>query len=169
MKLSWFVCSIEYIYYRARKSFILTEVSSVNECGKWLKVMLVLLRTGPLMWSSHDRHIMVGMSDLIQHWLNHFFWYGLNSVSAFCLGHKSWQYSVSSRISRDSQIISVLLCDENVVYISSTATMNSSTSIVMRENALKLSVDEIVLIQRCWDTIWSFEFILKYNRLHENG
>ena len=39
----------------------------------------------------------------------------------------------------------------------------------MRENALKLSVDEIVLIQSCWDTIWSFEFILKYNRLHENG
>ena len=63
---------------------------------------------------------------------------------------------------------SVLLCDENVVYISSTATMNSSTPIVMRENALKLSVDEIVLIQRCWDTICSFEFILKYNRLHEN-
>ena len=60
VKLSWFVCSIEYIYYRARKSLVLTKVSSVNECGKWLKVMLVLLRTVPLMWSSHDRHIMVG-------------------------------------------------------------------------------------------------------------
>ena len=76
---------------------------------------------------------------------------------------------MSSRISRASQIISVLLYDENVVYISSTATMNSSTPIVMLENALKLSVDEIVLIQSCCDTIWSFEFILKYNRLHENG
>ena len=120
--------------------------------------------------SSHDRHIMVGISDLIHHWLNHFFWYGLNFVglSEFCLGHKSWQYSVSSRISRANQIISVLLCDENVVYISSTATMNCSTPTVVPENALKLSVDEIILIQRCWGTIWNFEFILKY-KLHENG
>ena len=59
VKLSWFVCSTEYTTI-ARKSLILTDVSSVNECGKCLKVMLVLLRTGPLMWSSHDRHIMVG-------------------------------------------------------------------------------------------------------------
>ena len=67
--------------------------------------------------------------------------------------HKSLECSASSRIFAANQDTSVLLCDKRDVYISSTATMNSRTAIVMRENALKLSVNEIVLIQRYWDMI----------------
>ena len=67
--------------------------------------------------------------------------------------HKSLECSASSWIFAANQDTAVLLCDKRDVYISSTATMNSRTAIVMRENALKLSVNEIVLIQRYWDMI----------------
>ena len=53
------------------------------------------------------------------------------------------------------------LCEVIDLYISSTATMNSPVAVNAKKNALTLSVDETVLIQRCWDMIWSF-IRLKY-------
>ena len=76
---------------------------------------------------------------------------GIKVIILICMDGTS-QYH-HHRIFAANQDTSVLLCDKRDVYISSTATMNSRTAIVIRENALKLSVNEIVLIQRYWDMI----------------